>query len=669
MGRSIMLRLSAAALALFMIGFSPADASDYSWKSPEESARHLENLAGQNKDIATLHNLGKTPGGRQISILQLSKGKEELPGIFVAANMEGDSPLATHAALRLADLLVSEWSEELSSHRWYILAVGNPDGYARFFDSPRYASFVNDRPFNDDKDNATDEDGPDDLNKDGFITMMRQAHPDGNWLPVNDNPVLMKRADRGKGETGKYRLFVEGIDNDGDGSINEDGPGGANPGHNFPHNFKHYTTTDGLWAASESESRAVLRFAFDRPDIALFLSFGRANSLKEVPSGSGGAKSAQDSYKVPKNMARRWDLDPEKEYPIKELLEMAKEITGYSDLTEDMVIQWLGVGAAVKPDGKDVAYWEEITKRYGEFIKDAGFDGKRLDPARFASGSIEEWAYFQFGVPSFAVDFWTVPVVEKKEEKNEGSLTPDEIEKMSDEEFIELGPEKIDAILKDVEAGPQFTSEMVINALKGGMMSTKRMAKMMRKKMKEKESGGADEDEQALYDYNADAFVPWQEYDHPTLGAVEIGGMKPYADLVPSSGSVDSMIDGQLPFVRTLASLLPDVAVGKIEIKQRTSDIWEVECWVMNNGFLPYPTYQGKRCQRPGPVVVTLKGDGIMVLEGRERQPVDLIPGSGGNETVRWLVQARKGSKLRIDVNGFAAGNDSRTFTIEEGGN
>ena len=67
----------------------------------------------------------------------------------------------------------------------------------------------------------------------------------GTYVEVADNPLLMREVDNAKGEVGKYRLFREGVDADGDGKLNEDGPGGVNPGHNFPHNFKHFTKNFG----------------------------------------------------------------------------------------------------------------------------------------------------------------------------------------------------------------------------------------------------------------------------------------------------------------------------------------------------------------------------------------------------------------------------------------
>jgi hypothetical protein len=660
---------AAITLLLALAAAEPAESGEGGYHSPKEIEKSLKSLVKKHGDYAQLHTLSESPGGRDVLLLELlaAEQPDAAPAILVVANMTGDCPIATEAALRLADSLAGGWRDELEVYTWYIVPVGNPDGHARFFAKPLDERFTNERPFNDDNDGATDEDGPDDLNGDGYITVMRQEHPEGRWIPIDGNPVLMKTAEAAKGEHGRYRLFTEGIDDDGDGEINEDGPGGVNPGRNFPHNFEHYTKTCGPWAASEEESRSVMRFAFDHPEIALILAFGRSNSLKSVPEGSKKTERTQDKYKVPKRMAERMGIDPNEEFTMTDLVEMARDYTGYQDIDEDMVLMFLGVGAAVNPDRRDVPYWSEISERYNEFIKSAGLDGERLDPAPFPPGSIEEWGYFQYGVPSFGVDFWTLPVKKREKEKKEGALTPEEVEKMSNEEFAALGRERIGEFLAASDAPAHFTPDMVIMGLKGGMVTTKKIAEFMRKAEKKK-PGGADETDQALYDFDAGAFLEWRPFDHPTLGDVEIGGRIPYAALAPPPGVADSVIDAQLPFVRVIAKMLPRVAIEKVRVEQRGVDIWKIDAWVVNNGFLPYPTHQGGRCRRPSPVAIEVDGDGVEMLEGRGRIVVGLLEGSGGFKKVTWVIRAAEGTRVKLAARSFSAGGDLKDVVLTEGG-
>lgn len=637
------------------------NASD-SYLNPDQIETELANIVKANKNLANMVVLDQTLGGSNLNLIQL--GQNEKPAILVVANMEGNYPLASEAALKLIYTLIGDKASLLENNRWYIVPLGNPDGYKNFFAKPLYENFGNSRPVNDDNDDATDEDGPEDLNKDGFITTMHQIHPEGTYMPVADNPLLMKKADSEKGEKGLYRLFVEGLDNDGDGKINEDSPGGSNPGHNFPHNFKHYTKTDGVHAASEKESRAILEFAFAHPEIAMIINLGATNSLKEVPKGNRRSEAGDDKVKIPERWAKRFGLDPETKYPVEDILDMARSAFSYPDLDKETLLQWLGAGAAVNPDKNDVPYWEKISEEYNDFLKEAGFDGKRLEQPAFSDGSLEEWAYYQFGVPTFAIDFWTLPEPKKEEKKNDSTLTADDIEKMSNEELVALGEEKINDILKSVNAPAGFTAERVLKGIEAGRMDAKRMAKFMRENTPADESG-ADKKDLALFGFNSKAFVEWTKYNHPTLGEVEIGGELPYARLAPPPAIIDSLIDNQLPFIFTLAEKLPKIKIGESKIEKISSDIWRLTAWVENTGFLPYPSYQGKRCGIPYPLVVSVENKNLTLLEGKQRITCSLLDGTNGTQKIEWLIQAPSGTGVDLKLGSPACGYNTKTVTLK----
>ena len=70
----------------------------------------------------------------------------------------------------------------------------------------------------------------------------------------------MKRADPAKGESGGWALYSEGLDNDGDGFINEDGPGGVDINRNFMHQYPYLAADAGRHMVSEAETRALLEY-------------------------------------------------------------------------------------------------------------------------------------------------------------------------------------------------------------------------------------------------------------------------------------------------------------------------------------------------------------------------------------------------------------------------
>lgn len=660
--------LVATLAALILISTTGPTRAEY--LTHDELVTQFKKISQANKSVANLQTLTKTPGKREIILLKLSTDDTN-PVIFVAANMEGDAPLATQAAWQLAQKLTSDWKDQLDRFTWYILPDGNPDGSQRFFKSPVNESFVNDRVINDDKDNATNEDGPDDLNRDGYITIMRQKHPEGTHLPLESNPLLMKKADAKKGELGLYRLFPEGLDNDNDGEINEDGPGGTNPGHNFPHRFVHHTPANGLWAASEIETRALLEFFYDHPEIAMAITFGHSNTLSEPPPSDQRGEASGGPYKLPGWWSRQIGVDKDKKFPIGEIVEMAKDFFGDSDIDEDRVLRFLDGGAAVNPHKSDLPYLEKISEDFNDFLEENDLETKRLESAKFTPGCFEEWAYYQFGIPSFSYDFWTLPKVEKKkDEKEEGdsSLTVDEVKEMSSEDFLALGESKIAEFLETNKAPKQFTAERLIKGLESERMTIKRMVKMLEKfGGPDDDDEGGDKTEKALFAYDAEAFLPWTPFDHPTLGPVEIGGHKPWATLAPAYDEGVELINKQLPFIKELADRLPVLKIKETKVTKQADGVYKLEVWSANEGFLPYPTSHGKRTMRPAPAVIEINGKATF-LEGRARTPIPLLSGHGVTKST-WLILASNGQKVTITLSAPSAGSHAVEVSLKGGQN
>ncbi|MCP4152087.1 MAG: hypothetical protein GY757_30380, partial [bacterium] len=176
-----------------------------SYHSPTGINKVMKTLAKGNSKIARIHKLAVTPGKIPLLLLELGpetgKNKKTLPAVFIAANMEGSVPISSEAALFLAQSII-EKPDARKDKTWYILPQGNPDAAVRFFKKPLFVDPRNTRPYNDDMDDRVDEDGFEDLDGNGFITSMRVKDPEGQWMTVEGEPRLMKKADWAKGEKG-----------------------------------------------------------------------------------------------------------------------------------------------------------------------------------------------------------------------------------------------------------------------------------------------------------------------------------------------------------------------------------------------------------------------------------------------------------------------------------
>lgn len=640
--------------------------SKYEYKSPKEINKHILRLAETNKQNTEVKVLARTPGERDLLVLKIGEKDRENPAVLVAANMEGDYPISSEAAIRLAERLLDDWEQETVGLNWYIIPLGNPDGYANFFQKPLDEDYLNLKPYDDDKDSAFDEDGPEDLNGDGYITRMRQKHPEGRIVESSQYPLLMRIADNHKGEKGVYRIFTEGIDNDGDGKINEDGTGGVNPGHNYPHDFKHYTSTDGLWAASESESRGILEFAYGHPEITMIIVLGRTNTLKNLPKENKEPDASGGLYEVPERFAKRLGIDPDQKLPLKEITELFRELWDNPALSEDRVKRFLGGGALVNPDEKDKSYWEKISGDYNDFIKKCGLDDERTSPPDFSHGSFGEWAYYQYGVPTFCMDFWT-PLVIKDEPEKELSLSLDDIRKMTVDEFLEVEDVIIDSVFNIYDIMKKINRQDLKTELESSKITPENIADALDESFKIGKDEKIDKTEEAVYLQNRGLFLEWKPFNHPTLGEVEIGGMVPHSEVLPPPEKVDELIDKQLPFITKLPDYLPHLKIEDFKIEETADDVWKVKVWIKNEGFLPYPTYQGYRCKRPIPAVIEIRILAAMqLLEGEKRVPLKILEGTDGTEEINWLIESKAGGKLTVDLISPSAGTDSKTIIMTE---
>lgn len=650
-------------------GTGPSAAFDR-YHRPEEIAAALRDLAKAHPGFAKAHVLAKSPGGRELVLLEIgpetAAAAKALPAVFVAADMDGAYPLAAEAGLWLARALCAK-ADLRTDKTWYVLACGNPDAAALYFAKPRRSDTRNARPKNDDQDDATDEDGPDDLDGDGLITRIRVKDPEGTWMAVPGDARLMKKADGAKGEKGVWKLYPEGLDNDRDGQIDEDGPGGVSLGTAFPHLFKYHAPDAGPWPGSEPETFALLEF-FDRHrEIGLAFVLGGANSCLAPPRGGRKGDADFNQIKVPERVAGFINADPTRTYTMAEIIELVKPLVPPGmEVTEGMVAGFLELGAVVNPLEEDLKFYTELSERYKEFLKAAKLDGKRLEAAPDKDGSLELYAYYHLGLPSFALDFWTPPEV--KEDKPADELTPEKLEAMSNDQFVALGEEKVDAFLKAAGAPDQFKAKQVFEMIKAGQFDTKKMAEMMKQMPKKPDAGGADPKEKALLawsdkELDGKGFVAWKPYKHPTLGEVEIGGIVPFADTTPPEKMIEGLVEGQAPWVFEVAKKMARVRIADAAVKPLGAGLYEVKAWIENTGDLPYPTAMAGRNQRVLPVVVTLAGDGVTIVQGKKRSLVPSVPARGA-QAVTWLVRSAKPVKIEIKSETRSAWRDSRTVAL-----
>ena len=246
-----------------------------------ESTEILQALTNAHPNFAKLQSLGKSIGGREMWVLTLTdfqKGEaDKKTGMWIDGAIHANEIQATEVVLYTAWWLLESRAQNpavaklLEEKTFYLMPMMSPDSRDSHFykanttHSPRTGA----RPVDDDRDGLVDEDPSDDLDGDGHITQMRVKDRNGDWKPHPDYPELMVRVK--EGEKGQYRLLgSEGIDNDDDGEVNEDGVGFYDPNRDWGHNWQPTYVQHGAYRYPFSilENRMVADFISARPNIA-----------------------------------------------------------------------------------------------------------------------------------------------------------------------------------------------------------------------------------------------------------------------------------------------------------------------------------------------------------------------------------------------------------------
>ena len=262
--------------------------------------------------LVSLSSAGKSYQGRDIYVLTISDKKsgnpDHKPGFWIAGNIHSielqGSEMAMYTAWYLCEMFDQNdfINQLLKDKTFYIAPSINPDGrdYFANIGVPPRSGLI---PFDNDRDGLFDEDGPDDLNGDKNISQMRRRNPDGAYKADPKDPRRMIRVE--PGEKGEYDLLgMEGIDNDGDGQINEDGPGGYDGNRDWGFNWEPNYVQSGAhkYPFSQPENRAVRDFVSSHRNITAAQSFHNTGGMilrgPSIQNGGAEAYSRSDDAAI-----------------------------------------------------------------------------------------------------------------------------------------------------------------------------------------------------------------------------------------------------------------------------------------------------------------------------------------------------------------------------------
>jgi murein tripeptide amidase MpaA len=602
----------------------------------------LKQLASRNPQIAKLKSIGKTLKNRDIWMMQVSGTKGLSPNgkqaLLICGNLEGDHVIGSEVALGITEYLVEGYGKvekvtsALDMRTFYIIPRMNPDGAELFFGGVLQEHSGNLKPRDEDYDWLTDEDGPEDLNGDGMITLMRVKDKEGDWYIDEKDPRLMKKKEAATPIDKLYKIYPEGIDNDGDELYNEDGPGGFNINRNFTHNFGYKPKGLGVFPASEVETQSVIDFITryvpelktqPHKNICGVLLFSKFDNL----AAGTGIESGTPTFPQPSTAAQPSGMPRMMMFMGRRGGQPTQQQPRPTDPQPK------------KTNAQDTPLFENVSKNYKEItsIKSAASE----KPA----GSMLEWSYFQYGVPTFSANLWSL-----REEQRTPST------KMK----------------RDAQAGPAQSRPAQAGTAQTG--TTDRQA-MMRQFMQrsapsaaQTQSSGNEEKWLKWIDdkNNGEGFVAWTKFDHKQLGEVEIGGFVPHVRTNPKADQIPELSKSHAEFALFLASQFAEIVLDTPEVKKLGSNLYELKIKIHNKGKFPYATAMGQRTGQINSIMLKLKfeDDEKMKLFGGAKRNDTSNLDAGAEKEFKWVIISPAGKKIDVTVWARNGGGTSKKTVV-----
>jgi hypothetical protein len=331
----------------------------------DEIYAHLDRLVAAYPKLLSMQVIGHSTENREMRVYTLNNpatGKDsEKPAMWIDGNVHGNEVQGGEAVVYAGWYLLENYgtnprvTDMVDNSAFYLLPMVNPDGRAAWFRDAHnaHSSRSGRQPHDDDGDGLFDEDPPDDLDGDGSITQMRKYVPGHGTHRLNpDDPRLLEVVppnDRGiRGDW--IFLGQEGIDNDGDGRINEDPVGGYDMNRAWPSMWQpdYVQNGAGPYPLYWPEPRCIARFVLEHPNIAGVQSYHNAGGM--ILRGPGAQVFG--------------------EYP-------SADVAVYDELGHD--------GEKMLPYYRYMIIWRDLYSVFGGFVT---------------------WTYESLGIVSFTNELW-----------------------------------------------------------------------------------------------------------------------------------------------------------------------------------------------------------------------------------------------------------------------
>ncbi len=279
-------------------------------------------------------------------------------------------------------------------------------------------------------------------------------------------------------------------------------------------------------------------------------------------------------------------------------------------------IRPLGTAADNKMNPSDLAVFRQVAQwgqQYGGYPTVSGFEEFTYEPDKPLHGSLADYAYHQRGAIALVCELWDL--------------------------FAQLGFEKPKRFVDNYTHLTRAQTEAF-----GVWDAAHNKGRIVR---------------------------PWVEFNHPQLGAVDVGGVDSRVGMSnPPLEMVADVCSKQAAFYLRLAALAPAVRVGTPMVESLGAELYKVTCVVENLGYLPthvLDSAENLAFNEPLGAHVHLEGE-LRLMDGQTPQVLGHLDGWGRglfSGAFALFFQRSKGSVSRKELSWVIRGKGTFVIHVE----
>jgi hypothetical protein len=161
-------------------------------------------------------------------------------------------------------------------------------------------------------------------------------------------------------------------------------------------------------------------------------------------------------------------------------------------------------------------------------------------------------------------------------------------------------------------------------------------------------------------------YMAWVPVTLPDGTNAEVGGLDPFAEIAPPEAELTKAAEAHFETILEAASQLARVEIVETKAEAIGEGVWRIKAKAVNTQPMPTHTKHGARTRNWLPVRLTLDlPAGVTPLPAARAATSERLAMGQGALEAAWMIRAKKGTKIAIDLLTSNAGTDRKEIVLQ----